>query len=101
MWRAMLVDMGMRKLDREPSKSSCCGRGETGAAHDVGASLCDHDDRRIDHSANKVGHHRRIDHAQSIDAVDAQVPRLPPLTSGWRRWPVTRCTSAPIGEFAI
>src|SRR3546814_14035873 len=40
------------------------------AADEIGRLLGNHDDRRVDISADQIGHDRRVDHPQAIDRSD-------------------------------
>ena len=50
-----------------------CTRQDNAATNDVGRSLCYHDDGRIDVAADKVWHHRGIDHPQAFGAEHIQL----------------------------
>ena len=43
------------------------------SAHEVGGLLGDHDRRRVGVAARERRHHRGVDHAQALDALDAQL----------------------------
>src|SRR2546425_1159452 len=41
--------------------------------NEIGGLLGDHHDRRIDVAADEIGHHRRVDYAQALDAFHFQL----------------------------